>query len=198
MNKKTNTIFLIVCAVLAVALLLSVTALTSAKSEAKAATEQVRTLIERVQALEEHNQTLQAQLDAKSTVLDIPQIESAPVNTDDFYCTLAIDAWSAKNGILAVDAFAQAVLAEGVNFTAQLELWRGDAVLESQEILLDIGEAEGIFEADITGAAFQLPEIDAEEELQLWLMVKPSGSEALFTCGAGWYLEEGQLMLITG
>lgn len=194
MKKKAYTISLIVCVILAAALLLSVIALVSAKSKVKASSEQVLTLIKRVQALEEENQTLQAQLDAQSSAV---QAEVTPVDTEDFYCTLMVDTWEVKDGKLTADTFAQAVLSEGVNFSAQIELWRGDAVLASQDVILDIGEADGVFESDVK-VAFQIPEIGADEELQLWLMVEPVGSEALFACGAGWYLEDGVLMLITG
>ena len=198
MKKNTLTLTLILCAVLAAALLLTGISLTKANAALEDAQAQIQSLTAQVQALEQQNQSLQAQPDSQSTTASPIQTQTTPVDTTDFYCTLVIDDWTVQNGILAVDAFAQAYLDERIKFSAQLELWRGDAVLEAQEVLLDLGEAEGMFEADIVGAAFSLPEITVGEELQLWLMVKPSGSNALFSCGAGWYLEDGQLMLITG
>lgn len=195
MKKNTLTITLILCAVLAAALLLTGISLVKAKAEVKDAQAQIQSLTAQVQALEQRNQSLQAR---PATATSPVQTEITPINPEDFYCTLVIDNWTVQNGILAVDAFAQAYLDENIKFSAQIELWRGDTVLETQEVLLDIGEAEGMFEADIVGAAFTLPEITAGEELQLWLMVKPSGNDALFCCGAGWYLEDGQLLLITG
>ena len=198
MKKNALTITLILCAVLAAALLLTGISLVTAKAEIKDAQAQIQFLTAQVQALEQQNQSLQAQPDNQTTAVPPVQTQTSTVDAEDFYCTLVIDDWTVQNGILAVDAFAQAYLDTNIKSTAQIELWRGDAVLETQEILLDIGEAEGMFEADIVGAAFTLPEITAGEELQLWLMVKPSGSDALFSCGAGWYLEDGQLMIITG
>lgn len=198
MKKNALTITLILCVVLAAALLLTGISLIKANAALAEADSQIQALTAQVQALEQQNQSLQAQPDDQTAAATPIQTQAVPVDPADFYCSLVIDNWTAQNGILAVDAFAQAYLDESIKFSAQLELWRGDAVLESHDILLDIGEAEGMFEADIVGAAFTLPEITADEELQLWLMVKPSGSDAIFSCGAGWYLEEGQLMLITG
>ena len=194
MKKKAYTISLIVCVVLAAVQLLSVIAFVSAKSEAAALEEQIQMLEDQNQQLTALNQTLQAQLDAKSSTA---QTEVTPVDAENFYCTLAVDSWEVKDGKLTADTFAQAVLSRDANFSAQIELWRGDAVLASQDVMLDIGEADGVFESDVK-VTFQIPEIEADEELQLWLMVKPVGSDAIFACGAGWYLEDGVLMLITG
>ena len=194
MKLKTPTLFLIICLILATALLLSVISLVSAKSDVAALEEQIRTLEDQNHQLTALNQTLQAQIDAQSNMI---QTVVDPVDTEDFYCTLVVDTWEVKDSTLTVHTFAQAVLAESVKSNAQIELWRGETVLASQPIALDLGEADGVFEADAS-VSFELPEIEADEELQLWLMVEPAGSDALFACGAGWYLEDGQLMIITG
>ena len=82
-------------------------------------------------------------------------------------------------------------------FSARLELWKGDAVYSSQPVTLNATEADTVFEANLS-TSFRIPELSSGEELQLWLMVEPEGSEALFACAAGWYLENGELMIITG
>ena len=146
MKKNALTITLILCAVLAAALLLTGISLVTAKAEIKDAQAQIQFLTAQVQALEQQNQSLQAQPDNQTTAVPPVQTQTSTVDAEDFYCTLVIDDWTVQNGILAVDAFAQAYLDTNIKSTAQIELWRGDAVLETQEILLDIGEAEGMFE----------------------------------------------------
>ena len=42
------------------------------------------------------------------------------------------------------------------------------------------------------------PEIGADEELQLWLVVQSENAGLLDSCGGGWYFENGEWMLITG
>ena len=194
--KKNGLLFsLIACVLLAAALLLSVTALIAAKSEAKAASEQVQALTGQIQTLEEQNQALRLQLSYQNATW-FPT-EELPAYGEAYDCTLMVDGWEKEGGTLKVSVFAQAFLEEDVPFTARLELRRGDAVLESQPVTLDTGEAAGSFEAEVT-VSFSMPEIGADEELQLWLAVQSAGSDPLFACGAGWYLEDGQLMLITG
>ena len=123
--------------------------------------------------------------------------QAAQLDPDRYYCTLVIDTWTAHDGKLDVSTFAQATLPEGMEATAQIELWKDSTVLESQPITLGAGEGEGICEADVS-VTFDLPEIAVDEELQLWLTIDVDGAQALFSCAGGWYLEDGQLMLITG
>ncbi len=190
MKKKGYLIIAAIGVILAVAMLLSVGALIAARSEITALTEQVR-------MLEEENRALRLQVSYENALWVPIQTEPEAADEDAFYCTLVVDSWEIEDDVLTVHTFAQAALAEGTKFTTRIELWHGDAVVESRPVTLDIGEADGIFEADVS-LSFPVPQIDANEELQLWLTVKPAGGTELFACGAGWYLENGQLLLITG
>lgn len=176
MKKNTLTITLIVCAVVAAILLLAMILLIPSKPDDAA--QNVQT------------QPTQPQLTEPENAVN-------PMDMEDYYCTLVIDTWSAENGKLTVGTFAQAVLPEDFDYTAQIELWKNNAVLSSEPITMGAGEDKGICEADVT-VTFDLPEIAVDEELQLWLTVDVDGAQALFSCGGGWYLEDGQLMLITG
>ena len=183
MKKKSLTICLIVCAVLAAALLLSVVALASSKPDPSAPENEEQVL---------QDQPLPEQPDAPTG-----QIEFIPIVPEESYCTLVIDTWSVEDGILTASTFLQAVMSESSDFTARVELLNGDVVLAAHPVTLDAGEAGGIYEADVT-VQFEIPELSAEDELQLWLVVEPAGGDALYYCGADWYLEDGTLMLITG
>ena len=178
------TFFLTVCALFSVALLVSVIFLISAKTEVKELEADVLALAEENQQLSVLNQALQAQLNAQLGVVE-----------GDYYCALSIDDWAQKNGTLTVDAFAQAFLPAGAEPTGKIELWRGSAVIAAQPIALSA--ADGAFEAEAS-LSFNIPALEADEELELWLIVEAPGVNSLFTCGAGWYAENGQLMIIAG
>ena len=188
MQKKVFTISLLLCVILAAALLLSVVSLVSARSEIAALTEQVH-------ALEEQNQQLRTQMVAAE-----PPIQTDITATDltSYYCTLTVDSWSIEGNTLTVSALAYANLPGCTKANAQLELWLGSTVLQGSSVTLDIGEADGVFEAEITNASFTIPEISSDEELHLWLTVEPMNNQPVFVCGASWYTENGQLMLIAG
>lgn len=175
MKQRSLTMTLIVCVVIAAVLLVAVIALKPEQSE--------------IAAPEAEDQVLQ----------NIPSApaEAAPVLGDEHYCTLVIDTWTAESGKLTVSTFAQAVLPENIDATAQIELWKDNVVLASQPITLGAGEEDGIYEVDAT-VTFDIPELSVDDELQLWLTVDMDDTGVLFSNGGGWYLEDGQLMLITG
>ena len=187
MKTKRTTIFLIICALLCAALLFSVVSLISAKSEVKELEAEILALAEEKQQLVLLNQLLQTQMSG--------QTGGSP--DGDFYCALSIDDWSQKNGTLTVDAFAEAFLPVGSTATGRIELWRGSAVIASQPVALTASEVDGAFEAEAS-LSFNIPALEAEEELELWLIVESPDINTLFTCGAGWYAENGQLMIIAG
>lgn len=191
MKSKTNTILMIVCVILCAALLVSVFALRSAKADVKELQVQLLELTEENDQLSNLNQGLRLQLD------NLFLSGSANTYYEEDYCALLVDDWSVTEGVLSFDAFAQLFLTAPVDFTARLELWRGDTVFDAQQVTLKETEASTVFEANLS-ASFDIPEIKDGEELQLWLMVEPEGGEALFACAAGWYLENGDLMIITG
>lgn len=186
MSKKGYWIIIVISVILAVAVLLSAGALIAARNE-------IAELSTQMQVLQEENQALRLQISYENAFW-------TPIQTEadrEYYCTLVVDRWGIEDDNLTVHTFAQAALEESIKFTARLELRNGNTIVSSQPITLDIGEADGIFEADVS-ATFQIPEISENEELQLWLAVEPAGGTELFACGAGWYLENGQLLLISG
>ena len=186
MRVKKSTFFQIICALLSAALLLSVIGFISAKSEVKELEEEVLALLEEKQQLSALNQTLQNQLNIQNSSLD-----------GDFYCELVVNNWSQENGDLIIDASAQASLPVGTAPSGRIELWRGSAVIESVPVTLNAGQTDGIFEADVS-LTFDIPAIESDEELELWLIVESGEINDLFTCGAGWYLEGNELMIIAG
>ena len=188
MRKRRRQQLLIPCVLLAVALLVSLFFLFSARREVKELEEALQTVTEEKEAMDNLNQALRMQLDSYF-------VGSSYVEED--YCSLLVDNWSESNGKLKVDALAQVFLTVPTEFTAKLELWRGDAVVSSKAVTLNPTEAETVFEAEVS-ADFEIPAISAEEELQLCLMIEPADGDSFFAYAAGWQLEDGNLVIITG
>lgn len=182
-KKQIFRIYQIACLVLAVALLITVAALISATSKTAA-------LKEEVQSLQSHIQALEMQLN----VQDFLAVEEE--NED--YATLSIESWNANGDTFTVSGYAFVGLFSDTLANAQLELRRGEILLQSVPLTLELGEAENVYEAAIADISFPIPQLNADEELQLWLVVSPTSSAPLSAYGAGWYMEAGSLMLVAG
>lgn len=182
MKIKTNKLYLIICAVLAAALLLSIIGFFVARSDAKELEEEVAALLDENQQLKLLNQALEAQVGVWEN--------------NETYCELSVGEWSEKNGSLNVSAYAQAFLPAGAQVNARLELWHGPDVIGSEPVTLAPGEG-GAYEAEVS-ASFKVPSLKEDEELQLWLVIDSDSFNTISFCGAGWYEENGQLLVIAG
>lgn len=177
MNKKTLTITLIICVVLAV-VLVSVIALTSGDKNAP--------------VVDNNGISAQNQPEADST-----QASAVALDSNQPDCVLILNDWQAQGDTLTVEAFAQAFLPGADQFEARMDFWKNNTVLESTPLTLNPGEGTDSYEAEVT-AEFKIPEVGAEEELQVWLIVELGDADVVYSCAAGWYMEDGKLMLITG
>ena len=186
MKKKIPVIFPILCILLVLALAVSFLRLRSVQSDVAELEKQIAELAAENQQLSSINLALQLQVDS---LTDTP--------SGDSYCSLFVDSWSVKNNILSVQGLAQAVFPRHLDFTAKIEIWKNDEVLSSQDISLTTDGADPVYESQVT-VKFEIPEVAPGEELELWLMVAPESGTPLFSCGAGWYLENSQMMIIAG
>lgn len=192
MKKKRNLPLVILCILLLAALAASLFFLHAARADLEVLQVQLQELTEENAQLSNLNYALQLQLDNQFL-----EDSGASSYVEEDYCALMIAQWSAQNGVLTFDAQAEVFLTAPSEITARLELWRGDAVYDSQPITLTKADSDTAYQTALT-ASFQLPQIAEGEELQLWLMVETDTGKMLFACAAGWYLENGQLAMITG
>lgn len=192
MKKKRNLPLLIINLLLLAALSVSLFFLYDTKSDLAVLQAQLLELTDENARLNNLNYALQLQLDNQFL-----QDSGASTYVEEDYCALMIAQWSAQDGILSFDAQAEVFLTTPAEITARLELWRGDAVYDSQPVTLTKADSDTAYQTALT-ASFQLPQIAEGEELQLWLMVETDTGKMLFACAAGWYLENGQLAMITG
>ena len=177
MKKKTLTLILIICAVLAV-VLVSVMALSAANKN--------------VSAPEGAGSSVQSQQGNASTQDPAQVLDSTRPN-----CILILNDWNVTDNVLTIDAFGQAYLPDAEQFEARIDFWKNNDVLESRPITLNPGEGTDSYEAEIAGD-FEIPELGADDQLQIWLIVELGQMDVVYSCGASWYSEDGQLMLITG
>ena len=191
MRKRRRPNLLIPCILLAVALLISLFFLFRARSDVKELEAALLELTEEKAATDNLNEALRIQLD--SYFLGIP----GGTYVEEDYCSLMVDDWSESNGKLNVDTFAQVFFTAATDFTAKLELWRGESVIASQNVTLNPTEAETIFEANLS-ASFDIPDLQDGEELQLCLMIEPANGNSFFAYAASWQLEDDGLVIITG
>ena len=190
-KKRTNLPLLILCLLLAVALTVSLVFLRNAKKDVALLEEQLQELAYENDSLNNLNQALRIQLD--SYFLGVPN--GAYLEED--YCSLLVDDWSENKGKLHVDTFAQVFFAVPTDFSAKLELRHGDTVISSQNVTLNPTEADTVFEADLS-TSFDVPDLSSGEELQLCLTVEPANGNVFSAYAAGWLLEDGNLVIITG
>ena len=192
MKKKRNLPLLIINLLLLAALSVSLFFLYDTKSDLAVLQAQIQELTDENAQLSNLNYALQLQLDNQFL-----QDSGASTYVEEDYCALMIAQWSAQDGILSFDAQAEVFLTTPAEITARLELWRGDAVYDSQPVTLTKADSDTAWQTALS-ASFQIPPIAEGEELQLWLMVETDDGNTLFACAAGWYLENGQLAMITG
>ena len=191
MRTRRRQQLLIPCILLALALVVSLFFLFLARRDVKELEEALQELVEEKAATDNLNEALRIQLD--SYFLGIPN----GTYIEEDYCSLLVDDWSESRGTLNVDTFAQVFFAVPTDFTAKLELWRGESVISSQNVTLNPTEASTVYEANLS-ASFGIPDLEADEELQLCLMIEPANGNSFFAYAAGWQLEDGNLVIITG
>lgn len=125
------------------------------------------------------------------------QLENTAVELPGLSCSLLVDSWSADGGVLTADLFAVARLEAGLTVSqAQLYLFCGEQ-LQIRDIEMDSGEGENCFEANLPGTVFELPAMESGDELTLELAVTCTGGQIIHA-RVSWYLEDGQLLLVSG
>lgn len=122
------------------------------------------------------------------------------------YCSLYLDEWAADDTTLTIQSgFAQVQLPRltksdaDVDFReARLVLQLNSDAVDSQSLELPVGEGEASYEATITDAAFALPQMSADDQLNLVLEATLTDGTVLTAVGGSWYLSDGVLTLVVG
>lgn len=121
------------------------------------------------------------------------------------YCSMMVEDSVVENEELAVTAgYAQvhlpvigrsggAVEATGAELVMKVE---GNEVSRRSLPLTAQSDTELI--AEIIGLRFEIPTMEDDQQLELWMEVKLSDGQTLFTTGGCWYYNGGELFLVVG
>ena len=120
------------------------------------------------------------------------------------YCNLFVENWTQENGKLTlVTGYAQVQLprigGRTVDYeSSDLVLRLGDAELQRVAVEMPEGEAEGSYEMILENVSFDMPEIEEEQQLDLWLEVTLNSGKSLTYNGCSWFYADGNLTLAVG
>lgn len=122
------------------------------------------------------------------------------------YANLVVEDWEATAASLNIKSgYAQvqmprltfegtAVSATGAHLVLQLN---GEEV-GRQEIALTQGEGSGSYECSISSISFNMPAMEEDYQLDLWLEVSLSSGSHVSVNGGSWYNDSGDLQLVVG
>lgn len=121
------------------------------------------------------------------------------------YANMVMDSWEEKDGKLVVSSgFVQIQMprltADGNTGYAGSQLVLKCNGEEVDRVAIDVpeGEAVGSYEAAVTNKSFDLPEIEADAILELWLEVTLSNGQTITNCACTWTYFDGTLMPSVG
>lgn len=121
------------------------------------------------------------------------------------YCAMMVEDALVEDGKLTVSAgYAQVQLpaisrtGSGVSVTGAELVMKVDGSEISRQALTLTPETEQSLIGEIIGLSFQIPQMEDDQQLELWLEVALSDGQILFTTGGCWYFSGGELFLVVG
>ena len=153
--------------------------------------------------LQAQNIQLQSQIDKLTNRMgNATEVPTYPASTA--HASLVVESFHSEDVLLILDsAYVQVQLpqtsANGLTIRrAELVLIHHENELYQQDITLEPGEGEGGYEAALRNITLPLPELTADEHLELLLEITLSDGQSFRSPSAGWYVENDQLLLIAG
>jgi hypothetical protein len=70
--------------------------------------------------------------------------------------------------------------------------------ISRQAVSLEVGEGTGSYEAALSGISFEMPAMEDDYQLNLWLEVTLNTGNTLSVSGGSWYRSNGELQLVVG
>ena len=122
------------------------------------------------------------------------------------YANLVVEDWAATASALNIKSgYVQAQLPRLVYNNASSEISDAALVLKvnseevgRQDITLEAGEGEGSFESAIGELSFNMPAMESDDQLDLWLEITLSTGHTVSVSGGSWYSSSGELQLVVG
>lgn len=121
------------------------------------------------------------------------------------YCAMMVEDSAVENGKLNVTAgYAQVQLPVIGRTGGKVEAVGAELVLKvdggeiSRQPLPLSAVTESELIAEIVGLSFDIPEMEDDQQLELWMEVTLSDGQILFTAGGCWFYNGGELFLVVG
>lgn len=122
------------------------------------------------------------------------------------YANLIVEKWETANDMLNVSTgYIQVqtprLSADGNTVTpaaTELVFKLNGEELERRAVTVPQGEAAGSYELALENAAFKMPAMEDDYQLDLWLEVTLSNGNTIAVCGGSWYYNSGELLLVVG
>ena len=121
------------------------------------------------------------------------------------YANMVLDSWEEKNGKLVISSgFIQIQMprltaGDSTGYAGSQLVLKANGE-EVDRIAVDVpeGEAEGSYEAAVTDKSFDLPEMESDGILELWLEVTLANGQTIDNCACTWSFFDGTLMPSVG
>lgn len=120
------------------------------------------------------------------------------------YCNMFVENWTQEGDkLMLTTGYAQVQLPRIGNRTvdyksSDLVLKLGELELQRVPVEMPKGEADGSYEIVLENIAFDMPKIEDEQQVDLWLEVKLTDGQTLTYNGCSWFLTDGTLTLAVG
>ena len=122
------------------------------------------------------------------------------------YANLIVEKWETAGNMLNVGSgFIQVqtprLSAAGTAVTparAELVFQLNGEEIARKEVSLPQGEAQGSYELALENFGFEMPAMEDDYQLDLWLEVALSNGNSISVCGGSWYYNSGELLLVVG
>lgn len=122
------------------------------------------------------------------------------------YCTLTVDGSTCADGKLTVTAGTAQVqtpvitnLGETITVSeAVLTLSHNGQSIATQSLTLTAAESAGLYRLALSDLTFDIPELENDEQLELYLDVTLSNGQLLRTAGGSFQYNDGQLLTTVG
>lgn len=138
----------------------------------------------------------------ENPVVDIPVYLATALSS---YCNLTLDSWFDRDGVLTVaTAYAQAQLPQLTATGAasiqesQLVLYYNGQPFSTAPVTLEPSTGNGAYALTVTNETLDMPQMEQEECLDLYLEVTLNDGQVLSALGASWYQDGDELFVVVG
>lgn len=121
------------------------------------------------------------------------------------FCFVYVSDYTFSNSVLSISQCSAQVqlprLSNDKNLTltgSRLSFRLDGSEISGQDVTLPQGEGDGCFEETFEDLSFQVPDMQSDSQLELWLVATLSDGSQISGNGGTWYMSDGQLSMVVG